>query len=268
MVRGRQNEHGGGARGIRKCKCDLCVARNAAWRAERRNGKPRSAREVASRKKYYNDNREELLRKAKAYRDAQPKKPKRPSGPRGPMVPHGGGATGQVGCLCVLCTERKRLYAREWERVKREKNSLDHVCPECSKNYFGLPNSKHPECLTTGYRVAKPGTFYVLYNEALAQLKGGIHNIGSNRIEGFQAHGFQPVFRFDSNDGQLVKDIETRFHNFCRRASLTRPYKSTNVPGGQRGHTEIYSLVNPDGEVYSITNFVKVAERLVQIMGP
>lgn len=274
MPTGQKNEHGGGAKGIKGCLCELCVERKRLWRKESRRRNAESiraynikyAKENPERIKACND-RNNAINKAKlqAKREVEGWVRVKPTPPVKPLLPHGGGLTGRAGCLCELCRARKRQYNRDRAVQNPDYGKVDHACSACGKNYFGLPRTKHPECRSTGYRTARPGVFYLLYNEVRGEFKGGICNQGSTRVEEFSTHGFLPLIVFEAEDGWLPKSVESDFHRHCRELILDNPYDARTCPGGKRGYTEIYSLISSHlGTQYTIEYFEDFANKLIR----
>lgn len=270
MPVGKKNEHGGGARGIRYCPCALCEAKNKAWRKE--NRKKNADNIKAYNDEYFKNNKERIRKLQQKHNEVRkqeraarpPKSPK----PFSPKNEHGGGKTGISGCECQLCVAKRTQYRKHYYETTKTKLWINHLCPGCEENYFGLPGSKHPECRSTGYRVVLPGVFYILHNEIEEVFKGGIMNVGSNRIQKFEALGYAEVFRHESKDGQFIRNIEKAFHEHCRELQLFQPFKqSRRLSGGQRGHTEVYSFVDKADNMYDINFFIYNAESLIAQYG-
>ena len=268
MARFKLNEHGGGARGIRGCPCELCVEQNRAWRKE--NHAKNADKRSAYNKRYAEEHSEKFAARNARMREERRKAREAEGGTRktykpNARVPHGGGLTGRARCPCELCTARKKQYNRSRRAENPDYGKVDHACTACGKNYFGLPRTKHPECRSTGYRTARPGVFYLLYNEALMEFKGGICNKGSNRMQEFRTHGFLPIVIFEAEDGRLPKSVESDFHRHCRYLTLDNPYDAQTCPGGKRGYTEIYGLISSQSDAqYTIDYFEEFANKLIR----
>lgn len=270
MPTGQKNEHGEGARGIKGCPCELCVARNKLWRKEQRKRNADKIREYNQRYAQENPEKIKSLQAAakarlQAKREAEGWVRYKPVPPVQPLLPHGGGLTGRAKCPCDLCKARKKQYRRDRAQQYPDYGKVDHECPRCGKNYFGLPQTKHPQCRSTGYRVSRPGIFYLLYNEMRGEFKGGICNRGSTRIEEFRTHGFTPLVIFEAEDGTLPKEVESGFHRHCRDLILDNPYNAQTCPGGKRGYTEIYGLASSHLDTeYDIEYFEAYANKLIR----
>lgn len=90
-----------------------------------------------------------------------------------------------------------------------------------------------PECGQFGYRGALPGLLYLLDNEKLGAGKVGITNVGTrnSRIDILGQFGFNVVKTWESDDGFVIRNLETETLRYLRKELQFAPYLSKQDMG-------------------------------------
>jgi hypothetical protein len=99
-----------------------------------------------------------------------------------------------------------------------------------------------PSCAKRGYSQAKAGTFYFIQNSFLNARKVGIANQDSQRLEAWIAGGWEVIFQYKSDDGNLILGIETHVLRWIRQDIGLPPYLGPTDIGKLRGWSETFSI--------------------------
>lgn len=99
-----------------------------------------------------------------------------------------------------------------------------------------------PTCAKRGYSQAKSGTFYFIQNRNLNARKVGIANQDSQRLDSWVANGWEVLFKFQSENGQLILNLETHILRWIRRDLEYPPYLGVEEIGKLRGWSETFTI--------------------------
>jgi hypothetical protein len=149
----------------------------------------------------------------------------------------------------------------EWDFEKNAATPPDTVIAKSEIKYWWLCIEGHswkvapgvrirvgtgcPTCAKRGYSQAESGSFYFIQNPALGARKIGIANQKSTRLDSWVALGWEVIFRFDSDDGVLVMELETNMLRWVRKDLGLPPYLSQSEIGKLRGWSETFSGDGP-----------------------
>jgi hypothetical protein len=98
-----------------------------------------------------------------------------------------------------------------------------------------------PTCAKRGYSQAASGSFYFIQNPALGSRKVGIANQKSSRLDAWISLGWEVIFKFDSDHGSLILELETRVLRWLRKDLGYPPHLSPSEIGKLRGWSETFS---------------------------
>ena len=145
----------------------------------------------------------------------------------------------------------------EWDYEKNKTTPPDSVIARSEIKYWWICDQGHswrvspgvrirvgtgcPTCANRGYSQAASGTFYFIQNPSLAARKVGIANQKSNRLDAWTSLGWEIVFKFNSDEGRLILQLETNILRWIRKELGYPPYLSPSEVGKLRGWSETFS---------------------------
>lgn len=169
----------------------------------------------------------------------------------------------------------------EWDYEKNSPVRPEAVVARSEKKYWWLCVKGHswrvapgvrirvgtgcPTCAKRGYSQASTGVFYFIQNSSLGARKVGIANQKSTRLSSWIEMGWEVIFRFDSDDGGLILELETRVLRWLRQDLGYPPYLSQVEIGKLRGWSETFSedgvsnyevILRVEEEISRLTNVV------------
>lgn len=99
-----------------------------------------------------------------------------------------------------------------------------------------------PTCSQKGYAPGIPGILYFLEHEELRARKVGITNAGKTRLTKFQRYGWNVLFTYESDNGQLIVDAETAILRVIRKELKMPPALGRQEMSLTGGWTETFSI--------------------------
>lgn len=170
---------------------------------------------------------------------------------------------------CPICSNQKALDGYndlasqwpsllvEWDYIKNAPTNPQDVVARSDKKRWWICSEGHswktapgvriavgtgcPNCAKRGYSQASSGSFYFIQNSVLGARKVGIANQKSNRLEAWIALGWEVVFRFDSDKGGLILELETKILRWIRKDLGYPPFLSQTEVGKLGGWSETFS---------------------------
>ena len=146
----------------------------------------------------------------------------------------------------------------EWDFVKNAEFLPSQIVAKSEKKVWWICNLGHswktspgvrisvgtgcPTCAKRGYSQAKSGTFYFIQHVELNARKVGIANQDSQRLDSWVANGWQVLFKFQSDNGQLILNLETNVLRWIRRDLNYPPYLGAQEIGKLRGWSETFTI--------------------------
>lgn len=103
-------------------------------------------------------------------------------------------------------------------------------------------------CAKYGYKIDMPAMLYFIENSTLRARKIGITNIGTTRIEGFVKQGWKIVHTIESQEGALIRELETSLLDWIRGDLKLPRFLGSEEMGRQGGWSETFSLEGPSNE--------------------
>lgn len=100
-----------------------------------------------------------------------------------------------------------------------------------------------PRCSTTGYDSTMPGILYFIQTADGRGRKIGITNSGrkNDRVTSFTKRGWKIIETWESNDGQLIFEVETIVLRRLKSEFKIQPYLAKNDLVGLAGYSETFS---------------------------
>jgi hypothetical protein len=168
------------------------------------------------------------------------------------------------------------LLAREWHRSRNGKAPSEVSFGSEYKAWWSGPcghewlqpvgvrvkGSGCPQCAAYGYSSLSPGLLYFVVHPWSAG-KIGITNVDArqSRLEALRTVGFEVVEVWQREDGQVIRDLETKALRWVRKDLGLGPYFGSEEMGRIGGWTETFSLADLTTEEVC----AKITDLLAQI---
>ena len=149
------------------------------------------------------------------------------------------------------------LLAQEWHLTKNDKRPSEVSFGSEYKAWWSGPcghewpqpvgarvrGSGCPECAPVGYSSLRPGLLYFVVHSWSAG-KIGITNIDAkqSRLDALRTVGFQVVETWQRQDGQVIRDLETKALRWVRKELGLGPYFGKEEMGRIGGWSETFSM--------------------------
>ncbi len=149
------------------------------------------------------------------------------------------------------------LVAEQWDYVKNGDLKPTEVTGESTSKAWWLCEEGHSffsqinwranrnvgcsKCAKSGFDQSSPATFYFIENSAQFARKVGIANQTSNRLSLWQKRGWTVLWKYETPDGQIALNLETKVLRWIRKDLGLPPHLGDQELGSIGGWSETFS---------------------------